>query len=632
MCGIAGVVYDDGRPPGVATLEAMARQLWHRGPDGGGVHAFRGAGLAHRRLSILDLSEAAAQPMLAQDSRSAIVFNGEIYNFQDLRAELEHRGHVFRSSGDTEVALALYEHDGPDGLQRLDGMFALGIWDDARQRLVLARDRTGKKPLFVYEDREKLIFGSEIKAILAHPEVDRTMNPEALPQYLCHGYVPSPATFYSRVRRLPAAATEVITWQGGRRTSRGPRVFWDFPVAPTVAQDELRAERRTRELFFAAVKKRMVADVPLGAFLSGGVDSSLVVAAMALQSPSPVKTFTVGFAGHPTYDESRWARIVAKRWGTEHTELQMQPASFDQVEKLAWNFDEPFGASSAVPTFLLASLARDHVKVILNGDGGDDLYAGYERFLGASLAERLPSPARALLAAGGRLPRPEAFRSMTARIQRLAVQAGRPLPDRIRGWLCYFEGPELLRLLRGGGELASDDALGRSYRETLARAQGADPVNALLYLNARTYLLDDLNVKVDRASMAASLETRSPFLDTALIEHAFSLPGGFKLRGRTYKAVLKQSMRDLLPKEIIQRKKMGFGVPLGQWFRGELKGYLEERILASGSRIHEHLHRAEVERLFDRHAAGLQDYGQQFWVLLMLELWLRREEQARAQA
>lgn len=631
MCGIAGVIYDDRRPPEVPVLEAMAHQILHRGPDGAGVHTFRGVGLAHRRLSILDLTDAAAQPMLSGDGRSAIVFNGEIYNFQELRAELEQRGHTFHSTGDTEVALALYEHDGPDGLQRLDGMFALGIWDDARQRLVLARDRTGKKPLFVYEDKEKLIFGSEIKAILAHPDVDRAMNLEALPQYLCHGYVPSPETFYASIRRLPPAAIEVIHWGAGRRTSRGPQAFWDFPIAPSVAPDEARAERRTRELFFSAVKRRMVADVPLGAFLSGGVDSSLVVAAMALQSPTPIKTFTVGFEGHPEYDESRWARIVAKRWGTDHTELQMQPASFDQVEKLAWHFDEPFGASSAVPTFLLASLARGHVKVILNGDGGDDLYAGYERFLGASLAERLPRSARAVLGVGGQLPHPQAFRSLPARLQRLAMQAGRPMADRVRGWLCFFEGPALMRLLRDErGDRGSDEALGRSYREALERAGGTDSINALLYLNARTYLLDHLNVKVDRASMAASLETRSPFLDTALIEHAFSLPGRLKLRGRTYKAVLKRSMRDLLPPEIMQRKKMGFGVPLGQWFRGELKGYLEERILASGSRIHQHLDRAEIERIFARHAAGLQDYGQQFWVLLMLELWLRREHEAQA--
>jgi len=609
----------------------MATEVTHRGPDAGGVRVYAGAGLAHRRLSILDLSDAAAQPFESPDGRVAIVFNGEIYNFSELRRGLEAKGHSFRSSGDTEVVLRLYLEYGADAIQRLDGMFALGIWDDTKRRLLLARDRTGEKPLYVYEDSTKILFASEIKSILTHPDVDRAMNPEAVPQYLSHGYVPTPGTFYRRIRKFPPATLELFPAGG---TSSGPKLYWDFPMAPPQPLDTPaalhEAESRTRDLFHAAVKRRLVADVPLGAFLSGGIDSSLVVAAMAQASPTPVKTFTIGFEGYPEWDETHYARIVAKRWGTDHTEFKVNPASFDLVEKLAWHLDEPFGDSSAIPTFIVSSLAREQVKVVLTGDGGDEIYAGYTRFLAGTLAERIPARIRSLLGLLGRLPTPAAHRATFARLQRLASQVSKPLPERMRGWLSIFDAEELRRLLVP--ELAahvSAISLGRSYSDALAHTRGADPLNAVLYLNARTYLLDDLNVKVDRASMAASLETRSPFLDTALMEHAFALPGPVKLRGRTQKWILKRSMRDLLPDEVVKRKKMGFGVPLGAWFRDELKGFLEARLLASGTHLHALVDVRELERMFEQHHGGLRDYGQQFWALWILELWLRRESAAR---
>jgi asparagine synthase (glutamine-hydrolysing) len=518
----------------------MARQIAHRGPDGEGVALFANVGLAHRRLSILDLTDAAAQPLTSGDGRVSLVFNGEIYNFRELRRELEARGERFRSSGDTEVILRLYLDRGVRAIERLDGMFALAIWDDRERRLVLACDRTGKKPLYVYEDAEKILFGSEIKAIFAHPDVDRTMSPAAVPQFLSHGYVPNPGTFYRRIRKLPPASFEVL--ELGKR-SHGPEQYWDFPVEARRAQHDAltveEAERRVRDAFTSAVERRLVSDVPLGAFLSGGVDSTLVVGVMARLQTAKVKTFSIGFEGYPEWDETGYARLVARRFETDHTEFKVRPESFDLVEKLAWHYDEPFGDSSAIPTFIVSSLTRDHVTVALTGDGGDEVFGGYPRFIAA-----------------------------------------------------------------------------------------ADPVNRVLYLNARTYLLDDLNVKVDRASMAASLETRAPFLDTALMELSLSLPGHLKIRGTTTKWILKRAFRDLLPREVVHRKKMGFGVPLGAWFRGALRGYLEERLLAPDARLYPMLRRGPVERLFRAHHAGDKDNGLQLWALWMLELWLRREEAA----
>lgn len=622
MCGIAGVLYRDGSRPTEGLLSAMAVEVAHRGPDGQGVRTFDGAGLAHRRLAIIDLSEGGLQPMQSADGRTWIAFNGEIYNFTSLRDELESLGHVFRSRSDTEVILAAWTQWGEGAFARLDGMFGLALWDTATRRLVLARDRTGKKPLYVYEDQEKVLFASEVKSILVHPNVDTQMWPEAVTQFLSHGYVPTPRTFWTRIRKVRPATFEVF--EPGHAAARTAE-YWEFPLGPArpVALEE--ARERVRSLFFAAVKKRLVSDVPLGAFLSGGIDSTLIVAAMAELTPGKVKTFSIGFEGHPQWDETAYARLVAARYGTEHTEFKVKPESFELIERLAWHYDEPFGDSSAIPTSIVSRLTRQKVTVALTGDGGDEIFAGYPRFAAAVAAEYIPRPlrglARRLLEP---LPAGERHGSTWEKGRRFALHASQPLPERLRNWVSLFSAAELQRILTPEyARYATPAVLGHSYSVLDGKTRSLDTLNRVLFLNARTYLLDDLNVKMDRASMAHSLETRAPFLDTALMEYAFTLPGSMKLRGATFKWVLKQAMSDLIPDEILTRKKMGFGVPLGAWFRDELKGVIRDRLLGDGAKIHRFVRREELERLLDQHEGRKRDLGLHFWSLWMLESWLR---------
>lgn len=620
MCGIAGAFYRDGNRPAEVRLATMARSIAHRGPDGEGVLSLPYCGLAHRRLSIIDLSTSAGQPMTGANGRSHIVFNGEIYNFLELRRELEAHGHVFRTTGDTETILAGYLEWGEGVFARLDGMFAIALWDEANRQLFLARDRTGKKPLFVYEDESKVLFASEVKAILAHPEVDASLWPEAVPQFLSHGYVPTPASFWRRVRKVRPAHFEVLTV--GNREFRAVE-FWDFPRKPSnTAVEAPEAEEQVRTLFWAAVKKRLVSDVPLGAFLSGGIDSTLVVAAMA-SLVGKVKTFSIGFEGHPDWDETHYARLVANRYSTDHTEFKVRPEEFDLVEKLAWHYDEPFGDSSAIPTAIVSRLTKKHVSVALTGDGGDEIFAGYSRFAAAVAAERVPPALRAIGQVVARPGHWKTANSPIARAIRFAANASRPLPERLRSWVSIFTTPDLARLLTPEfARFAAPALLGERYQDYAGRAERLDPLNRILYINARTYLLDDLNVKVDRASMSVGLETRSPFLDTSLMEFAFGLPGDAKYKPGRLKWLLKRAMKQWLPTEVVERKKMGFGIPLGAWFRGSLSGQLKEHLLSDGARLHQFVRREALTELVD--ANEKKDLGLQLWSLLQLELWLKR--------
>lgn len=625
MCGIVGALYRNGTRPDGAVLRRLTDQLQHRGPDGDGVAIFAQAALGHRRLAVIDLSPSASQPMADPSGRVAVAFNGEIYNFQDLRLELERAGRSFQSHSDTEVIVHGYLEWGVEVIRRLDGMFAIALWDNHQHTLLLARDRTGKKPLFVYEDGEKLLFASEVKAILAHPRVDTRENPEAVPQYLAHGYVPSPATFYARIRSLKPASWEVHQTSGLAREA----LYWDFPLGPELpltSRDAVaEAEQTVRELFFKAVQRRLVSDVPLGAFLSGGIDSTLVVAAMARASSRPVKTFSIGFEGHPDWDETRYARLVAERLGTEHTELRVRPESFDLLETLSWHYDQPFGDASCIPTFVVSKLTREHVTVALTGDGGDEVFAGYSRFLAASLGERVPGWLRSITRRlAPFIPEGGTHHAPWERARRMTLAMSRELPERLRSWMTFFTTAELRELLRPEvARYANDGVLGESYERLLqhARDRGADVINQLLYANARTYLLDDLNVKTDRASMAVGLETRSPFLDTALMEFAFSLPGTAKLQGRTTKWLLKRALRDLIPREILERPKMGFGVPLGAWFRQDRTAELHRPRHEALLQI---VRRDSLEKLTERHGSGTRDLGPQVFLLRMLELFLAR--------
>jgi len=621
MCGIAGVVHFEGAPVDRDLLGRMVAVLAHRGPDARGVQVLHEgplqAGLAHARLRVVDLSEAAGQPMASDDGRVWVVFNGEIYNFRELRASLEARGRRFRTASDTEVLLRLYEAEGERCVEALDGMFAFAVWDGRQRRLLLARDRLGKKPLFYRAWPGRLAFASEIKALLRHPEIVPQVNAGALPSLFLYGYVPTPQTCYEGILKLPPGHL----LRAGSDGQIQVEAYWDVPLAEapqrTVADAE--AASRVRELVTAAVRRRLIADVPLGAFLSGGLDSTIVVGIMSRLLRRPVRTFSIGFAGDARFDETAYARLAARRFQTVHTEFVAEPSSVELVERLVWHHDGPFADSSAIPTYLLSRLTREHVTVALNGDGGDELFAGYLRFSAAVLAERAPRWTRQ--AAGrllGGLPEWGGHRSVLARLRKFAGSVALPFAERFSRWVsvCY---EDLSRLLPGAAPPAPLAAL----EPYLARCRGSSPLTQLLYLNLKTYLLDDLLVKMDRCSMAHGLEARSPFLDRQLLEYVFSLPDAMKLRWGRAKWILRRAFADLVPAEILRRGKMGFGVPLRAWFATDLREFLQDVLLAPEARLRRFVDQAYVRELCEAHLAGRADHSHRLWALLTFEVWLR---------
>lgn len=628
MCGICGYLSREGSATAEA-VRAMAGTLAHRGPDGEGLHLDGPVALGHRRLSIIDLSEAASEPMTNEDGSLWLTFNGEIYNFREIRRGLEAR-HRFRSRSDGEVILHLYEEKGDAAVAELDGMFAFALWDARRRRLVLARDRVGKKPLFYHDGPKVFGFASEAKALLAHPGVPHERDPEALPLFLTYGYVPTPGTFYRGIRALPPGHSLVVTEAGAeppkrywraRFRSGGPGQEAAGPV-PTDAE----AEERFRALLRAAVERRLVADVPLGAFLSGGLDSSTVVALMAEAAGGRVKTFTIGFAGHTDYDERAHARVVAERFSTEHTEFVVEPKALDLVDRLVWHHDGPFGDSSAVPTYLLSERTRTKVTVALNGDGGDEVFAGYLRLYGGALSERVPRAAfRALGGLLGLLPEPADRKHPLRFAKRFAEAGSLPLLERYLRWNAYFTS-DLPQMLKPEVAASLDrERLLRSFHASFAAGEGST-LARLLQLNFETYLLDDLLVKMDRMSMAHGLEARSPFLDTAVVEFGASLPDRLRMRFGKGKILLRRAMKGLLPESIMARGKMGFGAPLGAWFRSDLDGFVRERLLDPASPIYEVLQPGPVAGLLARHGEARADLSAQIWALLTLESWLRQEK------
>ena len=621
MCGICGeLTFEAGAAVHAGVLTSMRDRLVHRGPDDDGLFlaGSRRAGLAFRRLRIIDLSAVANQPMSNEDGTVRVVFNGEIYNFRDLRAELEGRGHQFRSHADTEVLVHLYEERGAAFVDAIDGMFAIALWDDRAGRLVLARDRAGKKPLFYYRDDRRLVFGSEIKALFAHPDVPVQIDDASLPGFFAHGYVQHPETLYRGVRQINPATVAVVELDG----RLAERTYWRVPYADVAASPGVGREEgreRVRHLVTEAVARRLVSDVPLGAFLSGGIDSTIVVGLMSRLTNAPVKTFTIGFEGDPVYDETAAARQVAARFGADHTEFRVRPSAVHLVDRLVWHHDGPFGDSSAIPTYLVSELTRQHVTVVLTGDGGDEAFAGYVRFAAALAAERVPRPVGPLLRTALKaLPAVPNERHLFARARRFAKFMNEPLLERLDGWTSLFQEevaeilqPEVLHAARGTAALAGGGASRR-----------LSPLSRLLDANFSMYLPGDLLVKTDRCTMANSLEARCPFLDTALIEYVAGLPDAWKLDGRRTKVILRDAFADLIPPDIDRRPKTGFGVPLDAWFRGELREYARDTLLGPGAGLRTYLRADAVRRLVDAHQCGSANHGQRLWALICFERWL----------
>ena len=612
----------------------MRDRLVHRGPDSSGVFASPAGpgGLAFRRLRIIDLTPNANQPMANEDGSVQVAFNGEIYNFRELRRELAARGHRFRSASDTEAIVHLYEEKGPECIADLEGMFAIAIWDERAERLTLARDRAGKKPLFCYQSDRILAFASEVKAFLSHPDIDLEIDPESVPFYFMHGYVPHPATFYRHVRQVEPGTYLTVDGSG----SVVPHRYWrlEYPresdVQPIARTEAIAGVRRRLR---AAVERRLISDVPLGAFLSGGIDSTIVVGLMSELMTEPVKTFSIGFEGDAAYDETPYARLVAERFKTRHTEFRVAPSAIDLIDTLIWHHDGPFGDSSAVPTYVVSKLAREHVTVVLTGDGGDEVFAGYRRFWAALQFDRLPRPvARAGGALLSRLPPPGHERHWFAQAQRFFRAGDAAADERATIWNALFY-DDLASLVRPEfvGGLQSVDPLKHLAAER-ERMTGRSALSRLLQINFISYLADDLLVKLDRMTMAHALEARSPFLDRELVEYAAALPDRFKLSGRRTKAILRDAFADLVPPAIERRGKMGFGVPVGTWFRSGLREYMRDTLLAPAARYREMLSGPFVESLVRRHLAGDANLGPQLWSLICFERWLQLLPEWRRQA
>jgi asparagine synthase (glutamine-hydrolysing) len=622
MCGISGSV--QARPDDVT--RAVASQLAcqrHRGPDAEGYFSGGRGVVAQNRLSIIDLVHG-DPPITNEDDTIGAALNGEIYNFRALREDLRAGGHRLSSDGDTEVLVHLAEdHEAVMLARKLDGMFAFAIWDRRRERLLLGRDRMGKKPLYYWRSAQTFVFASEIKGVLAHPDVPRELDERAMSAYLTFGYVPTPHTFFEGVKSLPPAHVLTVEPGGEPAVER----YWQLQVpgvdgAPEPLDLSLNeAAQQVRGLLRDAISRRLIADVPLGAFLSGGIDSSAIVAVMAGVMGEPVKTFTIGFEDRDGFDERGFARAVATRFGTEHHEAVVHPEAVELVERLVWHHDQPFGDSSAVPTYLLNEVACEHVTVALSGDGGDELFAGYERFAAGLAVDRVLAVPGPLRRAGKRaldaIPS-TGLHGRVGRAQRFAALVDEGMPWAYLGWISYVPEAWRRRLLPGADAWARAD-----YALLWSSLAGAKPLDQLLALNIETYLVDDLLVKMDRTSMAHGLEVRSPFLDTELVEFAVRLAPSLKLRGLSLKRVLKRAVSDLLPGEILNRHKRGFAVPLDRWFREDLESYAQS-MLGAGARLRGRLNGQALDQLLAEHRSGAHAHGNALWTLLTLEIFLRR--------
>jgi len=625
MCGIVGLVdLESKREVNRKLLHEMNEVQYHRGPDGSGLEVRPGVGLGHRRLSIIDLASG-AQPMMSDDGKVVVTYNGEIYNFMALRDELQQLGYQFRTHCDTEVIVYAWKAWGPRCVERFRGMFAFAIWDESNETLFLARDRLGIKPLYFTRLKNGwFAFASELKALQCHPELSRDIDPKALEEYFAYGYIPDPKTIYKEVHKL-APGHRLLVRQNKQIQ---PEIYWDVEFKPDNNIDEEAAKQTLVEHLREAVDVRMISEVPLGAFLSGGVDSSAVVAMMARLKDEPVNACSISF-GDPAFNEVDFAREVAQRYQTKHRIKEVDPDDFSLVDKLAGLYDEPYADSSALPTYRVCELAREEVTVALSGDGGDENLAGYRRYRWQFYEEKmrgfLPSAIRRpLFGTLGRLYPKLDWAPKILRAKSTFESLGRDslegyfhsvsvMGDSLRGHLYSnkfkreLQGYHAVEVLRGHGQKAPDH-----------------PLSKVQYLDLKTYLPGDILTKVDRASMAHSLEVRVPILDHHMVEWIATLPPGLKLKGREGKYIFKKSLEPYLPESVLYRPKMGFAVPLASWFRGPLKSRVQEALLGeqmldSGWFDPEFLH-----TMVDQHQKGLRDYSAPIWSLLMFESFLRR--------
>lgn len=622
MCGIAGMISmtDGAVAERAERLDAMCRVMTHRGPDEQGTAVVGRAAMGMRRLSIIDLA-GGQQPVYNADRTKLIVFNGEIYNYRELRKDLEARGHVFRTNSDTETIISAYQEYGRDCVRHLRGMFAFAIWDDADQSLFIARDRVGKKPLFyALTPSGEFIFGSELKVLLTHGGISHEIDRGALDAYLTFGYVPEELCIFASVKKLEPG--HFLTF---RNSEIKTEKYWDLDFsAEPITDSEEKVDEDLLERLRDAVRVRLVSEVPLGAFLSGGVDSSAVVGLMSQLMGSPVKTFSIGF-NEDSFDELKYARIAAKHFGTDHHEFTVTPDVVEMVDELVWHFDEPFADSSSLPTYMVSKMARDHVTVVLSGDGGDELFAGYSRYVTdrkRSGLERLPRSIRQHLIRPLSEALPHGTRGKNY-LFNISLDAAARYIDSIS----HFNGPQKRKLYSGAtrtkmnGSFARGEAL---FRQIAANSGTDDPIENLLYLDTKTYLPSDILTKVDRMSMAASLETRSPLLDQDLIEYVARIPSELKLKGSETKYIFKRAVEGFVPREILYRQKQGFGVPIGDWINSQLKERMtgdlsDRRTLERG-----YFDSKYIKLLLDEHARGRRDHSHPLWTLWMLELWHRR--------
>ncbi|MDN5870620.1 MAG: amidotransferase 1, exosortase A system-associated [Nitrococcus sp.] len=632
MCGIVGIFhYRSAEAVDRGLLHRMNESVYHRGPDDGGLYVERGIGLGHRRLSIIDLA-GGHQPLFNEDGSVAVVFNGEIYNYRELVPELAARGHHFRTRTDTEAIVHGWEEWGEACVERFRGMFAFAVWDRNRRKLFLARDRIGIKPLYyaVLPDG-RLVFGSELKALLVHPDLPRAILPEAVEEFFGYGYIPDPRTIYRHAFKLPPGHT--LTVRAGRPVGE-PVEYWDLRFSGSGAGGEVAAASELRERLRDAVSSHLVSDVPVGAFLSGGVDSSAVVAMMAGESQGEVHTASISF-GEAEFDESRYACDVARQYGTDHRARQVNPGDFSLVERLAELYDEPFADSSAMPTYRVCELARQGAKVVLSGDGGDETFAGYRRYRWYLREERV----RGLLPLGLRRPlfgllgRAYPKLDWAPRVLRAKATLQALAQDPVEG---YFHSVSVV------SEAQARLLFSRQFRQTLsgyraievlhrhARRAPAHSLSRIQYLDFKTYLPGDILTKVDRASMAHALEVRVPILDHELVEWAASLSPELKIRRGEGKYIFKRALEPMLSREILYRPKQGFAVPLAGWFRGPLRGRVEAALL--GDRLADTFwfDRRYLKQVVRDHSAGLRDHSALIWSLLMLEESLRGAEVGRS--